>query len=468
MIGTPISPDSLFPSPLSLPQRALSQFLGALCRVLDLSIVRTQVTSSVPPSLRSVAQNLTDAGILLQLYEVPQFTDEPPFPFVHAHYGDKQPAGGASPTSLLQAYTAALAESAERFIWRHEHDFFRRPIIASENELRRKNPISLSRFAGFTEEQRRDTALQVTPETKLLWTQAWSFTEKAWRYIPAQSVSASKKEVGHEPRVVPRLTTGLATHVTRIRALISGALEIIERDAFMIMWLNQLSCPTFNLEKAAALSPELRTLLSAAQQYGLTVSVARLATDAPATVACAVVEDASDVGPRVTLGLGVHQKPVEAITHALLEALRIRVSIRRALRPTTDVGSIRKEDIYHGEHVVYWLHKERYLQLRFITENKTEASLDDAWENESEEIYWNRLVSWCTERNYDVLSVDLGISRKNVTPWHIQYVVIPQMQPMHLIEKYPCIGGTRLSEVPALCGFTPRTSVYTDEPHPFV
>jgi hypothetical protein len=54
----------------------------------------------------------------------------------------------------------------------------------------------------------------------------------------------------------------------------------------------------------------------------------------------------------------------------------------------------------------------------------------------------------------------------NVSPWHIEMVVIPELQPIHYSEDLPHIGGARLSEIPTRFGYTPRTP-FIEEPHPF-
>jgi hypothetical protein len=55
----------------------------------------------------------------------------------------------------------------------------------------------------------------------------------------------------------------------------------------------------------------------------------------------------------------------------------------------------------------------------------------------------------------------------NVTPWHIEFTVIPELQPMHFKEHQPYTGSRRLTEVPKALGYTPRVEPYLTDPHPF-
>lgn len=190
-------------------------------------------------------------------------------------------------------------------------------------------------------------------------------------------------------------------------------------------------------------------------------------TDAPAHAVLGVVEDA---GPRpqanVIVGMGCRQSLADAAAHALLEALRIRVNARTHYNQI-DPASIIPKKIRHTERVPYWLHAERWRRLRFLTDGPISSVFSSDWEQDSADAYFERLKKWCRERNYSCVSYALGKSNRNPTSWFVESVVIPELQPMHIVERYQCLGGTRLTEIPLMFGYTPRAEPFSEEPHPF-
>ena len=116
---------------------------------------------------------------------------------------------------------------------------------------------------------------------------AKSLTKKDNVWLPAQTVSPTREaqnfvRQGFEPHLRRVITTGLATHPSREEALLSGALEVIERDAFMVMWLNHLTLPRVDLDELSFRSPTLKLLLERCKRYRLKPHVVRMITDAPA------------------------------------------------------------------------------------------------------------------------------------------------------------------------------------------
>src|SRR5262249_19672190 len=87
-------------------------------------------------------------------------------------------------------------------------------------------------------------------DTPLCWTEGRSLTKDEPILIPACLVFIPyfpflrhKGEVA----IAPSISTGQACASTRDRAVLSGLYEIVERDAFMISWLNRLPLPRVNV-----------------------------------------------------------------------------------------------------------------------------------------------------------------------------------------------------------------------------
>ena len=84
--------------------------------------------------------------------------------------------------------------------------------------------------------------------TPLHWTTAYSITQDQPVLVPASFVylpyyfESASESPSHNP-----ISTGLACGSNLAPAIYKAILEVIERDAFMIMWQNQLPCTRIDL-----------------------------------------------------------------------------------------------------------------------------------------------------------------------------------------------------------------------------
>ena len=283
--------------------------------------------------LFEIAEALRSGGVIKDVHRTRNYPDEPPF-FqwaVTCNTDDAHTAGGISLQSDRDALVRALAEATERFIWMTAHDHLSASRRTISEMQRTGNMLSPERFVGFSAAQRGENPyLAFTADTAFLWARGRSHITKNDIWIPAQTVSgahvASEKE--REPMILFPITTGLATGPSEEFALLNGALEIIERDAFMITWLNQISPPQVDLDELAKTDQEIASLQTMCTRYRLSFSAVLLPTDAPAPVVCVVVTDETSAGPGVTVGLKAHRALAAAVKGAGLEALRIRQTVR--------------------------------------------------------------------------------------------------------------------------------------------
>lgn len=465
---------ALFPDN-NLKLRAVSSFLSFLERTLGVTIVRT--FDKIPfgdaslIEVAHVADLLQTSGIMHSLRRSLCPTDEPQTHMWVSEYGEKHSmAGGVSVQSTEEALWKTLGETLERYLWTNTTDYCKDRVRATADEIARKGRfLHPGSFSGFSEHQRSsDTALTLLPTARYVWVRGTSLVHGANTFVPAQTVSGSAEfnpRINGEPRIRETITTGLATWKTKAQAQLSGALEVIERDAYMIMWLNQLTLPRIDLQSLAKKEDSLSNILSWCARYRLTVHAVRLITDAPAHAVCIVLQDETGVAPRFTLGLKAHRSLSTAIEGALVEAMRVRINAR--MRKNTMEKNAPVEKIGHMDRLDYWNNPDNAKRLEFLIAGDALTTESASWESDSPEEHLARIVSWCKEKEYECVSVSLGTSKRNPTPWFVENVVIPQLQPMHIHENIPAIAGERLKSVPEQFGYAARTP-FTEAPHPFV
>jgi ribosomal protein S12 methylthiotransferase accessory factor len=269
-----------------------------------------------------------------------------------------------------------------------------------------------------------------------------------------------------EPHVRNQNTIGLATWPTQIGARLAGAMEVIEREAYMIMWLNQLVLPRINLQPLCDEHPSLAKLIETCARYRMRVHAIRMLTDVPTHAVCVVLEDLSGHAPRFAVGLKANRSLVYAIEKSINEALRARRGYRNYfMQGNTWDASTPVADIGHRERLYYWGAKPEGLDVLISGAEETVPHMP--WDNDTSEQHYDRIIQWCAQKGFECVSVALTRSPSNPTPFHIEMVALPDLVPTHLRENERAFGAERIRSVPEAFGYQPLDEPFTDSPHPF-
>lgn len=425
--------------------------------------------------ITTILEDMKKAGVLLDYGMVENLPDEPPLKRWYTIFRGKEETrtGAATFDDDVLALTKAAAEAMERHVWYEQDDFVRSPTMATFDEMLKKGAtISPRAFVGFSDKQRMSLPrLSLTDNSVFLWIRGYSWTQGKDIWVPAQTAykraqsSPMHKNTVHEPLIRQSNSTGLATHVSRESALLLGTYEIIERDAYMIMWLNQLSLPRYDSDALAAKSPRLKKLVENCIRYRLKVHFVNLLTDAPVHAICTIVEDMGENLPRITVGIAAYHTLLDAAEKSLLEALRARRGARLSESRNISEGK-KPSEIGHLDRLDYWIHHDRYKKLRFMYDGPIVTPPKDS-NKKNDAANFQEIIAWARTRGHEIASVSLTGSKVNVTPWHIEMMVMPDMQPLYFNEALPCATGPRVQSIPQTFGYMSRATPYTEEPHPF-
>jgi thiazole/oxazole-forming peptide maturase SagD family component len=462
--ATTVSPDA------PLAERAVATFLRFIENRLGVTIVRDGYNMPTDAALiepLQLGRLFVERGIIQKFSRsTTLFADEPHTKswFAVCNDSTSHTVGGTTLYDDAGALYATLAEGLERYIWFTQTDYFVNPVRATTQDMEKKAAVVRpERFAGFSEQQRAQKPERALREdATYLWIAGASLVSGTRVHIPAQTVSRAGDRAmsgGTEPYIRQTTTNGLATWPTKKGAQLAGILELIERDAYMTQWLNQLTLPRLSLRSLCAKLPAIAELVATCNRYRLAMHVIPLLTDAPTHAVAVILEDTSGHTPRFAVGLRAHRSLATAIQKATTEALRAR----RFSRSWAQEGNT--WDLKTRVH--YWSHPENARALEFMIAGPEVEYVEAAWENDSEDAHLQRIISWCAESNMECISVPLTASKKNPTPWHIEMMVMPELQPTYLTEELQAFGGTRWREIPKKFGYTPRAEPFADRPHPF-
>ena len=342
---------------------------------------------------------------------------------------------GRDVSDAVLALHRATAEALERrtFVRELDASTLTRACVGEISE----RSINLRHLAGYSDAQRAsDPALAWTPSTVLAWVPAESLVDGARRMVPAQLISGARC-LDAEPCLRPRLSTGYAAHPERTRARLHGALEVIERDAFMLTWLTKV--PPAHLDLATA-GPAATEVLQRLERYGFAVNVFRLPTDVPVTAVCAVVADrfgeraVSAAADIVTDG---------AIVRAMLGAVGAwawakRLAARTAV-PTLPLTSL-------PARVVWWARPEHAELLAWLAAGPREAIEAAPTSALTADAVLAAIAEALGRAEEDLLVVERGTPEDARTPGHyVAACLIPGYHPLHADDRRPALGSARLA-----------------------
>lgn len=387
---------------------------------------------------------------------VPQPDDPGGLPYWNAVIDGTHSGAGIHPDDQAEALLAAVAEAVERWLWQIgvRRDRVR---IASPAELG-ADALDLEELAGYDAALRRGAPqLQWDANTRLAWVAGASLTDNRPRWVPLQCVTASacSLTVG-EPELRPRTTNGLAAGATPAAARLRGALEVVERDAFMLAWLAQTK--PVRLPAEVVDDPTIQDLLSRFERARLRPWAFLLPTDAPAHVVLVAVENLADRGPAVAFSAAARLSCREALRSALLEGVQCWVHVRALhdrLEMPTDSRTLNR-----AGRLLWWTSRERWASLDWLRAGPAVTPPPDN-ETGTPETQLARLAAWFDEARYEAVAVDLTDARLAARLGvHVAGVVIPAFHPLHLDERRPALWSRRLEA--RLHGRAPNP-----DPHPF-
>jgi ribosomal protein S12 methylthiotransferase accessory factor len=455
---------------------ALASSFAFLERVFGITITYDAFTLPVNDPelvpLFTFAEEMRKKGICSSLIRASSLEDEPRLFQWSVRYaeGDDRFASGASLVSQKDALLSTLAEAMERAVWFNHDDFFQKPTVSRTHDLRGAY-LDPARFAGFsTEERAKHSRRKLDPDAQYLWIRGTSLIHGRATWIPAQTMSPAphfREQIKSEPIIRQTTTNGLATWPTLTGAQVRGIRELVERDAYMIMWFNQLSLPRTDLGNVP-LDSSLGELLSRCKRYRLKVHAIQLLTDAPVHAICVLIEDAAGHAPRFSVGLKASRDLSAAILGATTEALRARNGARRFLKKNPDWHAPAVDKIGHRDRVYFWATEDRAKNLEFMVRGPLIPFHESTkFQNDEEELEGYK--KWCQEKNYECVTMPLDTSSIYMSPasWHTEMIVMPEMQPMHLTEEWRMSGSSRIKDIPTESGLTARSKPFTGAPHPF-
>lgn len=411
-----------------------------------------------------------------------QYYDEPKFWQYSAHLNSKflvqdgndfeSIASGVSFTSEKLAIAKCLCESMERYC---NNAFFSRSTVCikkyKELESKALNPREI---VAFSDNQLKDNNFKkflITDDSKFSWTEGFSLTGNEKILIPSQLIYLSYPYVRREPVIYSGISTGAAGGSCLSAALVRGICEIVERDAFMIFYLNKLEAKKIALNRIK--DPKIQNLLDILSRYKMEVYTFDITTDIDIPTFLSVVVDRTGFGKSITLGLKSDLNQMTAIIGSIEETFNsrswLRTEYEKSEKKVTPTDLLKNSDI--RTRGLLWYPVEAIDNLNFLL--NAPASKDNINPKEVKRTSGQQLeyiLEMFKKHEYDVFYKDITLPVFKNLNYFVTKTIIPQMQPFYLDDNYKLLGGSRLYDVPKKIGFKTKLREHqlNPYPHPFL
>jgi ribosomal protein S12 methylthiotransferase accessory factor len=436
-------------------------------------------------NLRQIAEATLDprVGIFTQVVQMPLFPESANIyiynaTMVEAAYysANKQPKVFSRPPCT------GAAVDAESAIWAMFGEGFERycaSIYTKEEATFQANPSQkdlelLGKFIFFAD-QKYDTPgfqYQRFSETQA---RRWTLFEdaltrkKAW--IPSQIVYLYFDALTQSEILFDSGSTGLACGPDTLNAVAGGALEIIERDAFISTWLLRISPPRIALDNdlLEALGSQYESLLG---NEALEVNLFYLTNDLPGHVILCVIR--SKGAPSCTFGASASLDLLTAIRKALVEVHHTRVwalTLNAQLEANDDI-----EFSGYDDHVRAYMKPSRQSAIKFLFNGKT-VTLNEILKSETglkfnaaSKLKIGDRVEFIAKqlelKGYQLLFRDITTADVRQLGLNVVRTFIPGAQPLFCGADNEAFDRRRLNSIASHFGLSMPVRL-NPEPHPF-
>jgi ribosomal protein S12 methylthiotransferase accessory factor len=290
-----------------------------------------------------------------------------------------------------------------------------------------------------------------TKREPIRWVRGISLLDGRLTYLPAVMVYLHIRPETRAERIWLPISTGCAAHETYENALVHAILEVVERDAISLVWLQELELPRIEIDDPSLIGPcwdrlerssrdleyaffDATTDLGFPTIYALQVTRAdRLATT---LVSCATDLSASA---------------------AIAKVIRDMAAVREAFREPRHVPANRAEfsDVFHG--ATYMARSEHSGAFDFLLRSKARRRLTEMVSpvspgSDSLHFVLERL----RQKRLEAFAVDLTTDEAIRSGFRVVRAIIPGLQPLSFHHSARYLAHPRLYAAPRLMGHPVR------------
>lgn len=397
-------------------------------------------------SITDILQKFYEQDLLTNISQVYSFNDDPQVFLYSAEVecnksitdGDKRKIKGSgfSLDSKEYALFKCLIETVERLGC----------LLYKDKSFLNGSYINLSKKYKLIDLDFFNKSPQVK-KTKLKWIRGIDLVSGEGIYIPAQLVFLNYKYQGEFRLMAETNSTGCAGGTVEEDTQLRGIYEVVERDAYMSVFLAQITPPRVSLKSIK--DTKVQRIIELCQRYKLDLETWDLTHDLGIHTFMSFLIDKTGLGPFFTSGLKANLDPLKALLGSIEEAFNTRPGMRRGLYKKQSLGFTKKSRLERIESIEerseYWMSVQRINKLNFLFEGSKVVWKYKTYKRSSTE-QLKTIMRIFEEKKFHVYFVD--ISPKVIFENLLVYkIFIPQLQPFYLRESSKRVNDQRLHSV---------------------
>jgi ribosomal protein S12 methylthiotransferase accessory factor len=401
-------------------------------------------------------------GVIRSLSKVVRGVEEPTPPIMYqatlSHHDyrlappEERVAAGKGLTDD-DAMRAAFGEAIEHYCAAQVNEQNTR--LARWTELEGQS-ISPAEFVLYSETQyaRNDFRHhRWKPDDEVTWTPVRELPDEHEILAPTSLVYLTSTMSRAEDRLTFSTSNGLAAGPNLKFAILNGLYELVERDGFLITWMNKLPAPQVDFSGLSGLAASIKTHYEA---FGTEVRVFNVSTDLPIYVMMAIGLDMKGQGPAAMVGLGCNLDPRVALLKSLLEVCQMHPGEVQRFKNDPPGKRLKSyEDVLTlNDHSAFLMLPERLGEFSFLLENGRHQLIGDLpnLARGSVEVDLDTCVNSLVKAGCRVAYADL--TTPDIVDFGVRVVrtIATGLQPMHFGFGEERLGGRRLFEVPRALG----------------
>ena len=435
---------------------------------------RSALKEPVAPSLARAASLESPVGLVSRTAELAQAPGEPAFSIWTGFLGDLSAplrsqttwnhrvesgnidgAGGAIDADL--ARHIAIVESLERYSscsWEAEELIWDTPAGLGEAA------IGPERWPACSPAELADPQcglIPSDPRIPLRWVRGWSLTRGREVFVPAVLVYLKLPVRSPSERFINMVSTGTAAHSDLREAVLGGLLEVVERDAIALTWLQRLRLPEVVVDPDA-LGPEAAEYHRVGTSTELTVHLRDATTDYGIPILYAVQTSEVDTELAQVVAATCDLDPQRALAKIHRELVSLRIALRsharspRAKEVTgqdmTVVGGALADAAPSMRHVFDFLLEGPRPSRRLTDMGRPEFR----GIRESSDDSLDRVVSALERVGSEAVVVDLTTDEARQVGMHVVKTLVPEAVPLSFSHHARYLATPRLYEAPRAMG----------------
>jgi ribosomal protein S12 methylthiotransferase accessory factor len=278
-----------------------------------------------------------------------------------------------------------------------------------------------------------------TPDRPIPWVWGWSLRDARPRPVP--EVLAYYHKPGIEHRFVQESSNGCASGGSLEEAVLSGLMEVLERDAFLLAWHGMQPLP--EIDPATSADPHTRVMVERMAMYGYRARFFDTRITFPVPVVTAVAERFDGGLARMCFGAGAALDPEAALAAALCEIATDSVQLLQRFRRNEAgyramAGDYEKITSLHDHPLVYAVpemgrHADFLLRPASPPEPVSVAGLrwsraDGSGPDVRDDLL--AAVDAVTSAGFDVVVVDQTAPEQRALGLHTVKVLVPGLLPL--------------------------------------